>query len=101
MSDGFWADAVRVREVANSMTASAEALGTAADSIASPGFGTAAAGRNYGDLGAAYLDAHSGLGRAVGVWRSSVDDIADALVAAMSAYEIQDDAGAHAIDSLR
>jgi hypothetical protein len=84
------------------MTASAEALGAGADSIASPAFGTATvAGRNYGDLGAAYLDAHSGLGRAVGVWRSSVDDIADALVAAMSAYEIQDDAGAHAIDSLR
>lgn len=101
MSDGVRVDADRVRGVADALVSSAEVLGDAADSVADAGFGAAGAGRNYGDLGAAYSQAYLGLGRAVGAWRSAVDDIADALTTAMSEYEQQDDATAYAIESPR
>ena len=42
-----------------------------------------------------------GLGRAVRAWRSSVDDISDALTTAMNEYEQQDDATSYAIESHR
>lgn len=101
MSEGFWVDAVRVRGVAEALAVSADALGSAADSVADAGFGTAGAGRNYGDLGAAYTQAHLGLGRAIESWRSSVEDVSDAIVAAMNDYERQDDATADSIESPR
>lgn len=98
MSDGFVVDVVRVRGVADALAASADVLGGAADSVADPGFGAAGAGRNYRDLGAAYTHAHQGLGRAVGAWKSSVDDISDALTASMNEYESQDEATVRAIE---
>ncbi|MDV8020374.1 type VII secretion target [Rhodococcus sp. IEGM 1330] len=101
MSDGVRVDADRVRGVADALALSAEVLGDAADSVADAGFGTAGTGRNYGDLGAAYSEAHLGLGRAVRAWRSSVDDISDALTTAMNEYEQQDDATAYTIESHR
>ncbi|MCZ4521206.1 type VII secretion target [Rhodococcus ruber] len=101
MSEGFWVDAVRVRGVAEALAVSADALGSAADSVTDAGFGAAGAGRNYGDLGAAYTQAHHGLGRAVESWRSSVEDVSNAIVAAMNDYEGQDDTTADAIESPR
>ncbi|MGV8874938.1 MAG: type VII secretion target [Rhodococcus sp. (in: high G+C Gram-positive bacteria)] len=101
MSDGFWVDVVRVRGVADALTASADALGSAADTVADAGFGAAGAGRNYRDLGAAYTQAHLGLGRGVGAWKSSVDDVSNALTTAMDDYERQDDATADAIEPPR
>lgn len=101
MSDGVRVDVDRVRGVADALASSAEALGDAADSVADAGFGTAGAGRNYGDLGAAYSQAHLGLGRAVRAWRSSVEDISEALTTAMNEYEQQDDSASYAIESHR
>lgn len=101
MSEGFWVDAVRVRGVAEALAVSADALGSAADTVADPGFGVANAGRNYGDLGAAYTRAHRGLGLAVESWRSSVDEVSRAIVAAVDDYENQDNATADAIETPR
>ncbi|WP_042939963.1 hypothetical protein [Rhodococcus sp. AW25M09] len=98
MSDGFWVDVVRVRGVADALAASADAVGGAADTVADAGFGAAGAGRNYRDLGADYTEAHLGLCRAVGAWKSSVDDVSNALTTAMNEYERQDDATTHAIE---
>lgn len=101
MSEGVWVDAVRVRGVAEALAVSADTLGSAADTVVDAGFGVAGAGRNYGDLGAAYTQAHRGLGQAVQSWRSSVEDVSDAIVAAIDNYEGQEDATADAIESLR
>lgn len=101
MSDGFGVDVVRVRGVADALTASADVLGGAADTVADAGFGAAGAGRHYRDLGAAYTQAHLGLGRGVRAWKSSVDDVSNALTSAMNDYESQDDATAYTIESPR
>nr|WP_314142392.1 type VII secretion target [uncultured Rhodococcus sp.] len=101
MSDGVRVDADRVRGVADGLASSAEALGDAADVVADAGFGAAGAGRNYGDLGAAYSQAYLGIGRAVRAWRSSVDDMSEAITTAVNEYEQQDDATAVAIESRR
>ncbi|MFI8567833.1 type VII secretion target [Rhodococcus sp. NPDC078407] len=101
MSEGLSVDVVRVRGVADALTASADALGAAVDTVADATFGTSAAGRNYRDLGAAYTQAHLGLGRAVAAWKSSVEDVAVALTSAMNDYERQDDAASHALELRR
>ncbi|OZC99227.1 hypothetical protein CH275_22255 [Rhodococcus sp. 06-235-1A] len=101
MSEGLSVDVNRVRAVADAFTASADALGAAADTVADAGFGAAGSGRNYGDLGAAYVQAHLGLSRGTRAWKSSVDDVADALTTAMNEYERQDDTAAHSIESPR
>ena len=101
MSDGVWVDVDRVRGVADAVVVSADALGAAAASVADARFGSAGAGQNYADLGAMYSQAHAGLGRAVGEWKSSVDDIACALTTAMNEYDRQDDAAAYVIESHR
>ncbi|MCJ0890746.1 MULTISPECIES: hypothetical protein [unclassified Rhodococcus (in: high G+C Gram-positive bacteria)] len=101
MSGGVWVDVDRVRGVADALVVSADALGAAAASVADAGFGPAGAGRNYGDLGALYIQAHAGLGRAVGAWKSSVDDISSALTTSMNEYDRQDDAAAFVIESDR
>ena len=101
MSEGFWVDAVRGRSVAEALAVSADALADATETLAEPGFGAAGAGRNYGDLGSAYSEAHHGLARAVDSWRTSVEDVSGAISAAIDDYEGQDDSTADAIESPR
>lgn len=101
MSDGFEVDSASVRGVADGMAASADAVGTASAAVYEAAFGVSGAGRNYGDLGAAYTQAHLGLGRTVGAWRSAVVDIAAALTTAMDEYGRQDDTNSSAFEQPR
>ncbi|WP_415974067.1 hypothetical protein [Rhodococcus sp. 077-4] len=101
MENGNHVDEDRVRGVAHALAASADVLGGAAESVSDASFGAAGSGRNYRDLGALYSQAHGGLGRAVGAWKSSVDDISSALTTSMDEYRQQDDATAYAIESPR
>lgn len=101
MGDGVSVDVERVRAVVDALSVSADALAAAAESVAGARFGPAAAGRNYGEAGENYVTAHRGLGRAVGAWKSSVDDVAAALGASLDDYEQQDGSTAYAIESHR